>query len=218
LPKVPQVRKTIVDGYLYMLQGVAKTAERLGSRDEMKDLRVLTVARDSMRALSSAVQADSLLHSAATDSRLAVQALATQDLPAARKSMESSLQERANRAVVKGLYKCLFDGLYVALGAAIFSLLAFYIANAAYRAFRVKSAEALLMMVAALLVMLGQIPFGAYIWGNFPQARLWVLQVFSTPAFRGIALGAAVAGLAMAMRMWLSLETSAFYREEEEGA
>jgi len=229
---VSKARKAVAEGYLYVLQGAAKTAERLGSRDDMKDLRVLTVARNSIRALSSAVQADSLLHSAASDSRLAVQALETPDLPAARKSMESSLQqlsqtqeglkdalqERANRAVVKGLYKCLFDGLYVALGAAIFSLLAFYIANAAYRAFRVKSAEALLMMVAALLVMLGQIPFGAYIWGSFPQARLWVLQVFSTPAFRGIALGAAVAGLAMAMRMWLSLETSAFYREEEEGA
>lgn len=229
---VAQARKTVAGGYLRLLQGAAKIAERFESKHDMKDLRPLTVARDGMRALSGAVQSDSLLHSAASDSRVAVQALGLQDLPAARKAMESSfqqiaqtqeglkdaLQERANRAAVKGLYKCLFDGLYVALGAAMFSLLAFYIASAAYRAFRVKSAEALLMMIAALLVMLGQIPFGAYLWSSFPQARLWVLQVFSTPAFRGIALGAAVAGLAMAMRMWLSLETSAFYREEEEGA
>jgi hypothetical protein len=103
----------------------------------------------------------------------------------------------------------------------MFSLLAFYIASAAYRAFRIKSTEAVLMMIAALLVMLGQIPFGAYIWGELPAVRLWVMQVFSTPAFRGIALGASVAFLAMALRMWLSLETKSFYQEEgtgEEGA
>jgi len=230
---VAKARKAVLDGQLYVLQRAAKTEERFASKHGMKDLRPLTAARDSLRALAGAVQSDFLLHAAVKNSRLAATALGSQDLPAARSAMESCLQqigqaqegakealrEGANRSVVKGLYKCLFEGLYVSLGAAMFSLLAFYIASAAYRAFRVKSAEAGLMMTAALLVMIGQIPFGGYIWSQFPQVRLWVLQVFSTPAFRGIALGAAVASLAMAMRMWLSLETSAFYREEEqEGA
>ncbi|MCY3020542.1 MAG: hypothetical protein NTW87_16090, partial [Planctomycetota bacterium] len=228
---VAAARKAVADGELYAAQRAAKIVDRLATKHDMKDLRVLSSAADSLRAWSGAVQSDSLLASAAADSELAVQALDASDLPAARKSMEScsqavgeaqegakeALQQLASRSVVTGLYKCLFDGLFVSLGAAMFSLLAFYIASAAYRAFRVKSAEALLMMVAALLVMLGQIPFGGYLWGRFPEVRLWVLQVFSTPAFRGIALGAAVALLAMAMRMWLSLETSAFYREEEEG-
>jgi len=228
----PNARQAVSDGYLFVLQGTLKTMERFATKHDMKDLGVLVRAQDSMRALRGAVNSDSLLHTAASDAQLAARALEKQDLASARKAMESvvlelgqtqeglkeALQERANRSVVKGLYKCLFDGLYVALGAAIFSLLAFYIASAAYRAFRVKSAEALLMMIAALLVMIGQIPFGSYISSSFPLVRLWVLQVFSTPAFRAIALGASVAGLAMAMRMWLSLETSAFYREEEEGA
>ncbi|MCX7804978.1 MAG: hypothetical protein N3A38_07275, partial [Planctomycetota bacterium] len=139
-------------------------------------------------------------------------------LEATREGMGAALTESSERSVIKGLRRILFDGLFVSLGAAMFSLLAFYIASAAYRAFRVKSAEAALMMLAAMIVMLGQIPFGSYIWGEFPSVRLWVMQVFSTPAFRGIALGAAVASLAMAMRMWLSLETGAFYREEDEAA
>jgi hypothetical protein len=231
LTAVLNARKAVVAGELFVLQDAGKIIERFATKHDMKDARALAAARDALRAFSGAVQADSLLHAAARDSRLAAAALGTPDLPGARKAMESSLQqigpsqeglkdalqEGVNRSTVKGLYKCLFDGLYVSLGAAMFSLLAFYIASAAYRAFRVKSAEALLMMIAALLVMLGQIPFGGYLWSRFPEVRLWVLQVFSTPAFRGIALGSAVAFLAMAMRMWLSLETSAFYREEEEG-
>jgi hypothetical protein len=230
LTAVLSARKAVVAGELFILQGAAKIVERLASKHDMKDVRSLAAARDSLRAFSGAAQADSLLHAAARDSRLAAAALEAPDLPGARKAMESSLQEvgqsqeglkdalqeGVNRSTAKGLYKCLFDGLFVSLGAAMFSLLAFYIASAAYRAFRVKSAEALLMMIAALLVMLGQIPFGAYLTPHFPEIRLWVLQVFSTPAFRGIALGAAVAFLAMAMRMWLSLETSAFYRDDEQ--
>ena len=227
---VAQARQAVAAGYLYLLQHAAKIMERLAGRPDMLKLRAFTDSRDSIRAWNGVVQSDSLLHAATNDSRLAAQALVTADWPAAGQAMERSrqqisqaqeglkaaLQEDAKRSVGQGLYKCLFDGLYVSLGAAMFSLLAFYIASAAYRAFRIKSAEALLLLLAALLVMLGQIPFGAYLWPRFPQARLWVLQVFSTPAFRAIALGAAVAGLAMAMRMWLSLETSAFYREEEE--
>jgi hypothetical protein len=95
----------------------------------------------------------------------------------------------------------------------MFSLLAFYMAAAAYRAFRIRSAESALMMGAALLVMLGQIPFGIWVWDRFPEIRLWLLTVPNAAAFRGIAIGAAVAGLVMAFRMWLSIESESFSRE-----
>lgn len=101
------------------------------------------------------------------------------------------------------------NALFFPLGAAMFSLLAFYIANAAYRSFRIRSFESVIMMCAALVVILGQIPHGPiYIWDKLPSLRLWLLLNLSTPTFRAIYFGAAVAGLAMAVRMWLSLEES----------
>ncbi len=103
------------------------------------------------------------------------------------------------------------------LGAAMFSLLAFYIATAAYRSFRIRSAEAFIMMLAAVIVTLGQIPHGPlYISEDLPFLRLWLLKNLSTPAFRAIYIGAALAGLAMAVRMWLSLEKSPLATEEAE--
>lgn len=113
-------------------------------------------------------------------------------------------------SLTKKLYNFLYNGLFISLGAAMFSLLGFYIASAAYRAFRIKSAESALMMLAAFVVMLGQIPFGLWIWDGFPEVRLWLLSVPSAAAFRAIKIGAAVAGLIMAYRMWFSIESEEF--------
>ena len=114
----------------------------------------------------------------------------------------------------KHVYRLLFEGLFVSLGSAMFSLLGFYIAAAAYRAFRIRSAESSLMMIAAVLVMLGQIPFGVWIWSGLPDVRLWLLEIPNSAAFRAITFGAGVAGLVMAFRMWLSIESESFDGEE----
>jgi hypothetical protein len=102
-----------------------------------------------------------------------------------------------------------FTALFTPLGSAMFSLLAFYVATAAYRAFRIRSIEAGIMMLTAIIVMLGQIPHGPlYISEHLPDIRTWLLLNISTPAFRAIFFGSAIAGLAMAIRMWFSLERS----------
>lgn len=100
----------------------------------------------------------------------------------------------------------IFHGVYNNLGAAMFSLLAFYIAYAAYRSFRVQNLESGLMMGAAIIVMLGQIPLGYFLWEQLPKARAWVMTKVNVPVFRGILFGSMIAGLAMAVRMWLSIE------------
>jgi hypothetical protein len=100
----------------------------------------------------------------------------------------------------------IFSGLYNNLGSAMFSLLAFYIAGAAYRSFRVRDPEAALMMLAALVVMIGQIPLGFYISAKFPTVRNWLMTQVSTPGIRAILFGILVAYLVTAVRMWLSLE------------
>ena len=115
--------------------------------------------------------------------------------------------EFGSRDSVKSFFHdFLFSGLYNNLGSAMFSLLAFYIAGAAYRSFRVHNLEAALMMLAALVVMIGQIPLGFYVSARLPMARNWLMVQVSTPAFRGILFGILVAALITAVRMWLSLE------------
>lgn len=106
------------------------------------------------------------------------------------------------------LYDFLYNGLFNHLGASMFALLGVYIAAAAYRAFRIQSVESALMMTAALIVMLGQISFGKVLYSEMPAIRQWLLEVPNSAAFRAIRLGAGVAGLMLAIRMWLSIESA----------
>lgn len=121
----------------------------------------------------------------------------------ALRTYQTSVREASTNRKV---YNLLYQGLWTALAAAMFSLLGFYIAAAAYRAFRVRSMESALMMGAAVIVMLGQIPFGVWLYDGLPALRSWLLSVPSSAAFRAIRLGAGVAALLMAIRMWLSLD------------
>ncbi len=128
----------------------------------------------------------------------------------------------------KAFYEILFNGLFMPLQSATFSLLAFYIASAAYRAFRVRTLEAGLMMAAAFIVMLGQVPIGAWLTHWLPTSgyagipaffRLenlgsWVMSWLNSPAQRGITFGVAVGMLAMSLRIWLSLERGTFFSEQ----
>ena len=125
------------------------------------------------------------------------------------------LNTKLSSSFAGNIYRFLYDGLFVSLGSAMFALLGFYIASAAYRAFRIRSVESGLMLGAAFLVMLGQIPFGVWIWGGLPAVRLWILAVPNSAAFRAIAIGASLAGLIMAFRMWLSIESRSFGGEKK---
>ncbi len=138
--------------------------------------------------------------------------LATQisELSVLRRSL---LEQYAASSFNKGIYNLLFDGLFTSLGSAVFALLGFYIAVAAYRAFRIRSFESGLMMAAALLVMLGQIPFGVEIYQGMPDIRQWLLEVPNSAAFRAIKICIAIAGLGMAYRMWFSIESESFVKK-----
>jgi len=119
----------------------------------------------------------------------------------------------------------LFNSTYVPLQATLFSVLAFYMATAAFRAFRVRSAEAGLMMLAAFICMLGQVPLGMWLTHHLPlQGPLsnlrmeamanWVLGVISMGGLRAVGFGILVGGLAVSLRFWLSLERGAFFEQE----
>lgn len=112
----------------------------------------------------------------------------------------------------------LFDGLLQQMDAAMFSLIAFYILSAAYRAFRIRSIEATILLATALLVvisLMGLVQNG--IDSSLPADGLlsnlrllniksFVQDTFQTAALRGISFGVGIGALAMGLRIWLSLE------------
>lgn len=89
------------------------------------------------------------------------------------------------------------------LNSTVFSLLAFFVASAAYRAFRLRSLESAVMLAAGIIVLLGQVPVGFQIWNDLPYLKDWLLQVPSVAAFRGIALGVGLGTIAAGLRVIL---------------
>ncbi len=130
----------------------------------------------------------------------------------------------ALRAPFMWLYKYMI----IPLQATMFATLAFFIFSAAYRAFRVRNVGATLMLIAACLVMLGNVPLGSSIWGMisslihivFPQVDFtslkqleifakikdWLMAIPQAAAGRGIGIGLALGGIAMSLRIILGIE------------
>jgi hypothetical protein len=141
-----------------------------------------------------------------------------------------TLRVLGSGATAHDVFQFLFKGGLTNLGAAMFSILGFYIASAAYRAFRVRSFEAGLLMGAALIVMLGAVGFGTFLtgwipltvngaenpWANFriEQIAQWLLMEINSAAYRGILFGLTIGLLAASLRLWLSLERGAYFEKE----
>jgi hypothetical protein len=106
------------------------------------------------------------------------------------------------------VFNYLFHNVQIPLSATMFSLLAFFVASAAFRAFRARNPEATLLLIAAVLVMIGRVPVGYWIWHGFPDLVEWLMQVPNTAAKRGIILGIDLGLISMALRVLLGIERS----------
>jgi hypothetical protein len=103
-------------------------------------------------------------------------------------------------------YMWSFEYLQMPMAATMFSLLAFYIASAAYKAFRARSAEATVLLVAAIIVMLAQVPLGMAISRWIPETSQWILNVPNLAAKRGIAIGVGLGMTATSLKILLGIE------------
>lgn len=144
--------------------------------------------------------------------------------PWLRELKDPTLAELENWGVAEYGKDFLFDGLLQQMDAAMFSMIAFFILSAAYRAFRIRSAEATILLATALILMLSLMGGVEYLWGemiglitkgepgsfanNFTLTSIsrWISDYLQQPAIRGLAFGVGIGALAMGLRLWLSLE------------
>jgi len=61
------------------------------------------------------------------------------------------------------VFNWLFKYLFTPMSATMFALLAFFVASASYRAFRIRNFEATLLLLSGIIIMLGRVPLGSSI-------------------------------------------------------
>jgi hypothetical protein len=112
-----------------------------------------------------------------------------------------------------GPYPWLFNNIQVPMQSTMFSLLAFFVASASYRAFRARTVHATLLLIAGALVMLGRVPLGAYFSGSIGGVEIslvkiadWLLNVPNLAAKRGIMIGVGLGMTATAIKIILGIE------------
>jgi hypothetical protein len=110
-----------------------------------------------------------------------------------------------------------FTYVYGPLIATTFSLLAFYVASAAFRAFRAKNAEASLLLATAFIVLLGRTYAGAWLTAavpedytalTFPGATAIIMGVFNTAGQRAIMIGIALGVAATSLKVLIGVDRS----------
>ena len=130
---------------------------------------------------------------------------------------------------IDGLFGLSYEYAFKPLTATIFAMLAFYVASAAFRAFRAKNLEAILLLGTAFIILLGRTFAGVLltswidpaIWGGFryftglktENLTVYIMSVFTTAGNRAIMIGIALGIVATSLRVLLGLDRSYLGKE-----
>jgi len=121
----------------------------------------------------------------------------------------------ASPTAAGSLFQGIFDYVLIPLGATMYSLLAFFVASASYRAFRAKNKEATILLIAAFIILLGRTPFGMYLTAwvpesfdilQIPNMAIWIMNSPNLAGQRAILIGIGLGVVSMSLRIILGVE------------
>ncbi len=105
------------------------------------------------------------------------------------------------------MFRRMFDNVLISLHATTFSLLAFFIASAAYRSFRARNVMASLLLIAALVVMSRFNPYLEPLFGEkVNRLSNWLMNVPNLAAQRAVIMGIGLGMVATALKVVLGIE------------
>jgi hypothetical protein len=111
----------------------------------------------------------------------------------------------------------LYEYAFKPLTATMFAMLAFYVASAAFRAFRAKNVEAILLLGTAFIILLGRTAAGPALTGWLPDVlaglklenlTVTIMQVFNTAGNRAIMIGIALGVASTSLKVLLGIDRS----------
>jgi hypothetical protein len=111
----------------------------------------------------------------------------------------------------------LYEFAFKPLTATMFAMLAFYVASAAFRAFRAKNVEAILLLGTAFIILLGRTAAGPLLTGWLPDAlsglklenlTVTIMQVANTAGNRAIMIGIALGIASTSLKVLLGVDRS----------
>ena len=108
--------------------------------------------------------------------------------------------------VDNSIYNWLFTNVQTPLGGTMYSILAFFITSAAFRAFRARNLEASLVLVAGTIMVMSNSPVIANYVPALKSIGLWIREVPNMATFRGVMIGAALGSIALAVRTLMGIE------------
>jgi len=111
----------------------------------------------------------------------------------------------------------LYEYAFKPLTATMFAMLAFYVASAAFRAFRAKNVEATLLLITAFVILLGRTYAGTVATGWLPEPlaglrlenlTVTIMKVFNTAGTRAIMIGIALGIASTSLKVLLGIDRS----------
>ena len=117
----------------------------------------------------------------------------------------------------------MYNYIFAPLASTMFSLLAFYVASASYRAFRAKNCEATILLISAFIILLGRTFVGAAATSWLPESLsflkipnlfTWIFNIPNTAGQRAIMIGIALGVVSTSLKLILGVESSYLGREE----
>jgi hypothetical protein len=107
-----------------------------------------------------------------------------------------------------------YRNIYTALTSTMFSMLAFFVGSASYRAFRARNLHATLLLLSGFLVMGGRVPLLDRISGAFTDTPIfsnlanWIMNYPNSAGQRAILIGIALGIMSSSLRVILGIERS----------